>query len=181
MSNQKTKRALPNARQKAFLAAYATSGNISAAAKLSKVHRSQHYDWIDADPAYAAAFAAAHDEAADLLETEARRRATVGVAEPVVYKGSLTHEPLFDKDGNLKRNEKGEVQFSKTPLTIRRYSDVLLIFLLKGARPQVYRDNFKGEATTPRRTVAELRNLSDEQLEELETLARSAGVVKSGK
>ena len=46
-----------------------------------------------------------------MIEAEARRRAVDGVDEPVYYQG-------------------------KEVGTVRRYSDVLLIFLLKGLRPQ---------------------------------------------
>lgn len=95
------------------LAAYAQTGNVSAAAKLAEVSRRSHYEWLARDKRYAAAFEEAVDEAADRLETEARRRAVSGVAEPVFYKG--------EKVG-----------------AIQKYSDTLLIFLLKGARPEKY-------------------------------------------
>lgn len=95
------------------LAAYAQTGNVSAAAKLAEVSRRSHYEWLARDKRYAAAFEEAVDEAADRLETEARRRAVSGVADPVFYKG--------EKVGS-----------------IQKYSDTLLIFLLKGARPEKY-------------------------------------------
>lgn len=96
-----------------FLAAYAQTGNVSAAAKLAEVSRRSHYEWLARDKRYAEKFAEAVDEAADRLETEARRRAVSGVSEPVLYKG---------------------VQVA----TVKKYSDTLLIFLLKGARPEKY-------------------------------------------
>lgn len=96
-----------------FLQAYAQTGNVSAAAKLAEVARRTHYEWLERDTRYAARFAEAVDEAADRLETEARRRAVSGVSEPVFYKG--------EKVGAM-----------------QKYSDVLLIFLLKGARPEKY-------------------------------------------
>ena len=53
-----------------------------------------------------------------MLEREARRRAVEGVEEPVgFYKG----EPSA---------------------YVRKYSDTLLIFLMKGARPDKYRDRW---------------------------------------
>jgi hypothetical protein len=76
------------------------------------------------DLAYAEKFASAREEAVDLLEGEALRRAVQGVEEPVFYKGE--------------RVDKGQV---------RRYSDVLLIFLLKANRPVKFRDRV--EITDP--------------------------------
>ena len=61
------------------------------------------------------AFVAAQDEAVQVLEDEAVRRAYEGVEKPVTVAGQREF--------------------------VREYSDTLLIFLLKGARPQKYRDN----------------------------------------
>jgi hypothetical protein len=99
-----------------FLDAYAGTGNISAAAKLAGVGRRTHYDWIKDDAEYLAAYSDAVDEAGDRLETEARRRAVSGVREAVWHKG---------------------VQVG----SVQRYSDTLLIFLLKGARPEKYAEH----------------------------------------
>ncbi len=76
------------------------------------------------DPEYAAAFTEAQEEAADRLEEEARRRAVEGVDEPVFYKGK--------KCG-----------------AIRRYSDSLLIFLLKGVRPEKFKERSSTELSGP--------------------------------
>lgn len=65
------------AKQKAFLAAYAKTGNISDAARLAKCDRSNHYHWM-ADPDYAEKFQAAQDNAVEDLESVARRRAKAG-------------------------------------------------------------------------------------------------------
>jgi hypothetical protein len=96
-----------------FIEAFSATGNVSAAAKLAGVGRRTHYDWLKEDEAYKVAFADAVDEAADRLEVEARRRAVTGNVKPVFHKG---------------------VQVG----TVREYSDTLLIFLLKGARPEKY-------------------------------------------
>jgi hypothetical protein len=106
-------------KQRAFLAAYARTGNITAAARAAQCHRSQHYEWL-ADPAYAEAFLAAQEEAVEALELEARRRAAQGVLKPVYYRGAVCGR-------------------------VREYSDTLLIFLLKAARPEKYRDNARIE------------------------------------
>lgn len=109
-------------KRRAFLAAYAESGNVTRAAEIAEVNRSMHYDWLAADPLYAEDFRAAEDQAGDRLEQEARRRAVEGVAEPIYYQGVRV----------------GAVQ---------KYSDTLLIFLLKGARPEKYKDRAAHEHT----------------------------------
>jgi len=121
----------------AFLAAYATTGNISRAAEIAEISRKSHYRWLE-DESYVSAFDDAHEQACDSLEQEARRRAAEGVEEPVFYQG-------------------------KEVGTVRRYSDTLLIFLLKGAMPEKYKDrveqHIKGKGI--------LGGLSDEELERI--------------
>ena len=101
---------------KAFLAAYRETGNITRAALMAKVSRGRHYDWLEQGKAYSEAFEDAQEHAVETLEEEARRRAMFGVEQPVFYKGEVCG-------------------------SVRKYSDVLLIFLLKGLRPEVYREN----------------------------------------
>ena len=106
-------------KKRAFLAAFSEVGNITVAAEAADIHRRTHYDWMADDDEYAEAFHDAKEAAADRLEEEARRRAVQGVEEPVGwYQGS---------PGG----------------TITRYSDTLLIFLLKGVRPEKYRETVK--------------------------------------
>lgn len=73
---------------------------------------------LDTKPDFARAFQEAIDEAADMLEAEAWRRALEGVAEPVVKAG----KPVVDPST-------GEA------ITVRRYSDALLMLLLPGSKP----------------------------------------------
>ncbi len=102
--------------KRAFLAAFRETGNVRLACEVAKVGRSSHYRWLEEEPAYREAFDQAKLQAADVLEQEAHRRAVEGVEEPVGwYKG-----------------EAGG--------TVRRYSDTLLIFLLKGVLPDRYRE-----------------------------------------
>jgi hypothetical protein len=108
--------------QKAFLAALCETGNITRAAEAAGVARRQHYNWLDNDSTYLKRFEECIDQAADNLEAEARRRAVEGVAEPVFYKG----KPIG---------------------AVRKYSDTLLIFLLKGARPDKYRERHQINST----------------------------------
>jgi hypothetical protein len=108
-------------KKRAFLAAFAETGNISAASRLTGISRQAHYEWMESDPDYPAMFKAADQQAAEALETEARRRAVQGTLRPVFYQG----------------NECG---------VVREYSDTLLIFLLKGAMPGKYKDNVSVDA-----------------------------------
>ncbi len=121
-------------KQRAFLAAYAECGCIRYAARMAKCSRSAHYKWMQ-DAAYAEAFAEAREEACDVLESEARRRAVTGVPKPVYYKGKICG-------------------------TVREYSDTLLIFLMKGAMPEKYRDNYRAERTTPNDLAERMEELN---------------------
>ena len=114
---------LQSVKQAAFLSAYAECGNITGAARVADVDRTTHYWWLANDESgeYKKAFEAAHEAAIDALEAEARRRAVEGIEKAVGW-------------------HKGEAGGYETV-----YSDTLLIFLLKGARPDKYRDNVRQE------------------------------------
>jgi len=102
-----------------FIAAYLETATISHACELAEVGRQTHYDWLREDPEYKVRFAEAEEATTEDLEAEARRRALEGVREPVgFYKGTATEY-------------------------VQRYSDTLLIFLLKARRPDVYRERFE--------------------------------------
>ena len=109
-------------KKRAFLTALAHTGNVTKAADIADIARSAHYQWLEADPVYAAAYKDAMEQAAQRLEAEAKRRAVEGVEEPVFYQG-------------------------KQCGVIRRYSDVLLMFLLKGAMPDKYKERTSTELT----------------------------------
>ena len=126
-----------NPHQRAFLAAFRETGNVRLACEVAKVGRSSHYRWLDKDPEYREAFELAKEDAADILEAEAYRRAVEGVEKPVGwYKG---------KPGG----------------TVREYSDILLIFLLKALRPEKYRERVEVRGAF---ASIDLNRLSDEQL-----------------
>lgn len=110
------KKLRPINKQRAFLAAYRELGNIKSAAIAAGCDRSHVYQWRRDDPEFVTAMAEAAEEAIETLEAEARRRAVEGTVRPVFHQG----------------HECGGV---------REYSDTLLIFLLKGAKPDKYRDN----------------------------------------
>jgi len=114
----------------AFLAAFAQTGNIRRAAESSGCSRAAHYKWLDGAE-YAKAFAVAQEEAADRLEEEARRRAVEGLRRYKFHQGL----PVMDPE-------------TGTAYIEHEYSDVLLMFLLKGARPDKFAQRIKAEATT---------------------------------
>lgn len=94
-----------------------TGGRITKAAEFTGVSKGMHYYWLKHDPEYAAAYEIAKEQAADVLEAEVVRRAVEGVEEPVYYQGKVVGH-------------------------VRRYSDNLLMFMLKGMRPFKFRDNY---------------------------------------
>ena len=104
-----------------FLIALAQTGNASVACRASMMPRREVNALRQTNREFASAFQEAMDEAADMLEAEAWRRALEGVAEPFVRSG----KPVFDPNT-------GEA------ITVRRYSDVLLMLLLRGSKPNKY-------------------------------------------
>jgi hypothetical protein len=108
---------LTKARQERFLKSLADTGNVTAAVAVAGTSRTRVYELRRADLVFAAAWDEAEEIAADALEAEARRRAVEGVQEPLVSAGRL----IRDDDGQ--------------PIAVRRYSDNLLLALLKAHRP----------------------------------------------
>lgn len=139
-----------------FLDALKRSGIVSRACEAAGVSYGAVSTLRKSDADFAAAYDDAMEQAVDRLETEAWRRAHDGVEEPVVYQGQLT--PLWERDETgqviedtvirVVTNEKGEREerAHQVPrqqldeqgrprfLTIRKHSDPLLMFLLKGLR-----------------------------------------------
>jgi hypothetical protein len=108
---------LTQARQKRFLEALSETGSVTTAVAVAGTSRTRVYELRKADPGFASAWAEAEEIAAERLEDEARRRAVEGIPEPLVSAGKLVR----DDDGQ--------------PITVRRYSDNVLIALLKARRP----------------------------------------------
>ena len=119
-----------NPKQRAFLAAFAELGSLRGAALAAKVARRSHYYWL-AQLHYAAVFGNAREEAVDHLAAEARRRAVEGVEVPVFYQGQPCYENEFDP-------QTGQMRTTNKPLTVRKYSDTLLMFLAKVLMPEKY-------------------------------------------
>lgn len=162
---------LTAAKKRAFLEAFAELGTVTHAAKAAGVDRSAPRRWAESDEDFRAAWDAAQEQASDALEREARRRAIEGFEEPVVYQGQFTW---------IEDDETGE----RRPLTIRKYSDALLIFLLKGNRPAKFRDNSTVELSSPGSSAVKVEakteatvSLQSDQLADVMGVLASAGVV----
>lgn len=106
--------------QPVFLKWLRRKGNVTGACDKAKIDRKWAYTVRKQDPDFAAAWDEALDEATERLELEAHRRAHDGTTEPVFYQGEMVG-------------------------SVRKYSDTLLIFLLKAHKPEKYRDSFKIE------------------------------------
>ena len=104
----------------AFLSALADCGNVADAARQAGIARNALYLWKRDDSDFAAEWEAALIAGGETLEEEAVRRARDGWDEPVWYQGQQVG-------------------------TVRRYSDTLLIFLLKGLMPEKYGERQKIE------------------------------------
>lgn len=114
-----------------FLQAMRRYGTVLAACRAVGIARRTHYDWFgqrdkktgeltEEAKHYQLAFRDAQEDVADNLERAAMQRAVKGQWEPVVSKGRVvTH--------------------------VKRYSDTLLIFLLKGNKPEKYHDRVESK------------------------------------
>lgn len=158
----------------AFCAALAETCNVGKAAAAVGISRYTAYIWRKDDPDFAERWDDAMKAGLLALEDEMHRRAIDGVEEPVTHQGQLSYqlEHFVDEEGKqqarLKRDQNGQ----PIPLTIRKYSDTLAIFLAKAHDPDKYRDNSKLELAGS----LELRKLSDEEIdEELAQLVAQVG------
>lgn len=109
-----------------FLELLAETGHVVRSCELAGVSRTHAYRMRNSDPDFAALWDEALTLAVGTIEDEAHRRAVHGVDTPVYYKGE----------------ECGSV---------RKYSDTLLMFLLKAHKPEKYRErynvNVKGDVS----------------------------------
>lgn len=111
-------------RQRAFLKAYVVCGTIGGACKAVKIHRNTYHVWMAHDAEFKELMELAKEDAADVMEEECIRRATRGVKKGIWYKG-----------------EKVGYEHLK--------SDVLLMFMLKGMRPEKFREMYNAPPAPP--------------------------------
>jgi len=142
-----------------FLDELAVNGNVSAACRSAGVARQTAYRHQSEDHEFAEAWSDALEQATDRLELEARRRAHEGTPEPVFYQGV----------------ECG---------TVQRYSDTLMIQLLKAHHPAHrltinHKHAHGGDPDAPpissSRTVYDYKaTMTREELEQAQELANKA-------
>ncbi len=113
-------------KREAFLSVLAGGGSVTLASATAGIGRQRVYEWRQDDSDFATEWDVAVEAGTDVLEDEARRRAVEGVEEPVFFQGNTVGH-------------------------VRRYSDTLLIFLLKGRRPKKFKDRVAhgGDETGP--------------------------------
>lgn len=154
--------ATPRNWRKVFLRELAVDGNRQRAAEVAGVDRKTVYNHRASDAAFRAEWDAAIDQAGEYLEAEAWRRATEGVTEPLTCGRGL----VYHEDGSL--------------ATVQKYSDSLMQTLLRGARPQKYRDNVSVSAPAALGVTVVLESIQNdpryaERANELVRLIAGAG------
>lgn len=133
-------------KKEAFLKSYKVTGNVTLSARDIKVHRSTIYKWLESDHNFKEKYENAQQEALDLIEQEAIRRATTGVEKIKFYKGKPIMVPVLKDDGTpvLDKNNNPVMR----PYTEHEYSDTLMIFMLKSLRPEKYRERSSVDLTS---------------------------------
>ena len=106
-------------KRRVFLARLSECGRVNRAATLAQVDRSLLYKERAVNAGFAQEWQDALAIAMGAAEDEVYRRAVTGLDKPVFYKGEQV-------------------------ATVREYSDLLLMFLLKAHDPAKYRDNYQG-------------------------------------
>lgn len=122
-------------KRRLFLRAFAQRGIILEGCRIAGVSRGAVEHWRETSEWFQELFLIAVEEAADRIEGEAFRRAVDGYDEPVIYQGL----PTMVTDAQTGESHQ---------LFVRKFSDPLLQTLLKGARPEKYRDNHKVDIGT---------------------------------
>ena len=134
-----------------FLTILQQSCNVSEAARAANISRTAAYEWKEADPKFSAAWIEAEEIAADKLEREAWRRAVEGVDKPVIHLGVITD-------------------------TFKEYSDRMLEILLKGHRPNKFKDRVQNE-----HTGKDGASLADEMISASERVAAKLAALAAAK
>jgi len=121
-----------------FIEALAQGVTVVSAAEAVDMSRSGAYKLRENDPDFADAWAEAYAASTELLEAEAFQRA-MGREEVVGV----------DKDGQ--------------PVVVKKYSDILLMFLLKSRRPEKYRERMDVNIDTTRRIIVDLLQVEKDE------------------
>lgn len=115
-----TRNLLAARKRKVFIKVLSKCGSVSAAAKACGHQDTSTFQRYRRDHEdFADEWSEALEAAANVLEDEAIRRAVDGVLEPTFYKGDIVGHT-------------------------RKHSDTLMMFMLRGLKPDTYRENVRG-------------------------------------
>jgi len=132
-----------HAKKRAFLNAYCDTFDVSNAAKRTGINRGTHYFWLHDDHEYVESFRNAKRVAAETLEAELTRRALQGVRKLKFHQGKpIMVRCLAEDEGAVRVGEGEKVEYYRHYYE-HDYSDVLGIFLMKGAMPEKYRERYE--------------------------------------
>src|SRR5688572_7648171 len=109
--------------QTAFLEHYARTANVGESCRVAGISRQSVHRWLEHDEPFRLAYNQSRQESDDAIRSEIYRRAIEGVPEPVFHQGKCVG-------------------------TVRKFSDVLLIFLAKSRMPE-FRDKQAIEHSGP--------------------------------
>src|SRR5262245_22304189 len=139
---------ISNSKKRAFLVAYARTGRITAASRLSRMQWRSHYNWLRDDPDYERAFEEAKRMAADFAEDDVLKRAFEGEYKPIIYQGKIR--------GRYKEK-----------------SDMLAMFALKGLMPQKYREGAITIVNAPKSFTFALERDDKAEVQDVDCVERS--------
>lgn len=148
LKNRSDKRSTKK-KQQDFLDNLAIYGNVSLSCKKAKVSRMTIYNWKE-DAKFNNDYEISAKLGVEALEDEARRRAFAGTVKPV-YQGG------------------------KKVGSIKEYSDTLLIFLLNGAKPDVYKNRHEFTGKVGFVHEIDYTKLSNAALEEIAAAGKPGG------
>jgi hypothetical protein len=119
-----------------FCRAYAQRGIIREGTTAAGVSRRTYQRWRKEDEGFNEACMEAKQMAVDILESEAHRRAVEGFDRPVIYKGEVTE-------------------------TYRDYSDSLLSMLMRGNKPEKYKERTEHSGSVGRPMTLDAEDKED--------------------
>lgn len=118
--------------QEKFLKSFAGNGNVRAACMAAGVDRSIVHYWAEHDEQFSMQYTLAKEDVNDAIRAEIFRRAMFGEEEPVISMG----KPIYEEVTVM---ENGKPVTRRKMLTIKRKSDLLLMFQAKARMPE-YRE-----------------------------------------
>jgi hypothetical protein len=150
-----------------FFEALAVHGVVGAACEISGYSRAIVYEFRKTDKEFARQWEEALERSTERMEEEAFKRAVYGSESYVVNGGRVAYieVPEVDALGQPISDQDGEPVTKKVPLVEYKKSDTLMIFLLKGRRPEVYRERY--DINVGPKPPEGPQELSDQELEEI--------------